>query len=420
MIKRLSKAPISTTLQAVRRLAVTKQHLAGPLPAKASKAHILSVVHDPCYIQWDPIEAVAPSHTIAFWSRIGDFRRSDLDGLLWEEKKLFLHWTPIASIVLTEDYPIYSSLMRRYPESLSKSWGGNRARAKKFLAEHVELRKRIFNQLKAGPLQLSQFRDHVRAGRSSDGWTPESNVSRMLFHLLMSGEVMVAGHQGNQNIWALTEKFLPSSVDRKQLTEEEFDREAAQRALRALGVASQREVHLYFPRGRYTDPRKTLKRLEDESAIHRVQVKWLDGRDERYVHERDVELLESMNTDAWQPRMSIVAPFDNLLTDRGRTRRLFGFDYIHENFLPKEKRKFGTFVHPILWGDRLIGRADLLMDKTTGKLLVNSVHAEPGSPTDKEVSSEIGEAMERLGGFLGAKEVAYSARVPRAWRSSLR
>ena len=188
------------------------------------------------------------------------------------------------------------------------------------------------------------------------------------------------------------------------MTEEEFDSEAAQRAIRALGVASHREVHLYFPRGRYTDPRKTLKRLEDESAIHRVQVKGLDGRDERYVHERDVELLESMNTDAWQPRMSILAPFDNLLTDRGRTRRLFGFDYIHENFLPKEKRKFGTFVHPILWGDRLIGRADLLMDKTTGKLLVNSVHAEPGAPTDKEVSSEIGEAMERLGGFLGPRK----------------
>jgi len=258
--------------------------------------------------------------------------------LLWEEKKLFLHWTPIASIVLTEDYPIYSSLMRRYPESLSKSWGGNRARAKKFLTEHVELRKRILNELKSGPLQLSQFQDHVRAGRSSDGWAPESNLSRMLFHLLMSGEVMVAGHQGNQNIWALTEKFLPSSVDRRQLTEEEFDREAAQRAIRALGVASQREVHLYFPRGRYTDPRKTLKRLADESSIHRVQVEGLGGGDERYVHDRDTELLESISTDAWQPRMSILAPFDNLLTDRSRTSRLFGFE-LYPRELPTERKE---------------------------------------------------------------------------------
>ncbi len=64
-------------------------------------------------------------------------------------------------------------------------------------------------------------------------------------------------------------------------------------------------------------------------------------------------------------------------------------------------------------------RRPTAMDKTTGKLLVNSVHAEPGAPTDKEISSEIGETIERLGGFLGAKEIVYSARVPKAWRSSL-
>src|SRR5207247_6193299 len=105
-----------------------------------------------------------------------------------------------------------------------------------------------------------------------------------------------------------SEKYVPSGRAMRGLTEEEFDSEAAQRAIRALGVASHREVHLYFPRGRYTDPRKTLKRLEDESAIHRVHVKGLGGRDERYVHDRDIELLESMNTDMWRPRTSILPP----------------------------------------------------------------------------------------------------------------
>ncbi len=416
----MGEAPIAIDLQAVRRLAVTKQHLAGPLPSKPSKQDILSVVHDPCYIQWDPVEAVAASHVISFWSRIGSFRRSDLDDLLWKEKKLFLHWTPIASIVLTKDYPIYSSLMRRYPESLSNSWGGGIARAKKFLSEHAELRKRILNELKAGPLQTSQFRDHVRGGRSSDGWTPESKVAKMLHHLLMRGEVMVAGHRGKQNLWTLAETFLPKWVNMKQLTEDEFDEVAAQRAIRALGVASPREIHLYFPRGRYTDPKKTVKRLLDEKSIHRVEIKGIAGRDERFIHDLDVELLESMNNDEWENRTTLLSPFDNLLTERGRTQKLFEFDYMHENFLPKEKRKFGTFVHPILWGDRLIGRTDLLMDKMSGKLMVSSVHAEPNAPDDEEVDMAIAETIERLGEFLGAGEVEYSTQVPRAWKSSLR
>src|SRR5207245_1163256 len=296
---------------------------------------------------------------------------------------------------------------------------GWKERPRKYLAKH-ELRKRILNELKDGPLRLNQFRDHVRTGRAADGWTSASDVSHMLFHLQMTGDVMIVGHQGNQNIWGLSEKFLPSWVEKKDLTEEEFEREAAQRAIRALGTATPREIHVYFPRARYLDLKKNLERLHEESTIHRVHVTGLDGKDERYVHDKDIQLLESMNFDAWQPRMSLLAPFDNLICLRSRTNRIFGFDYMHENFLPKNKRKFGTFVHPILYGDKLIGRADLLMDKKNEKLLVNSVHAERGAPGDKEVSSKIGQTIHQLAELLGAREVAYTARVPAAWKNSLR
>ncbi len=379
---------------------------------------MLSVVRDLCYVQWDPIEAVAPSHIISLWSRIGNFRLPDLDNLLFEEKGLFLHQAP-AMIVATEDYPLFYSLMRRYPESISKSWGGWKVRAKKYLAKH-ELRKRILNELKNGPLRLNQFRDHIRTGRSPDGWTSASDVSHILFHLQMTGDVMIVGHQGSQNIWGLSDQFLPSWVERKDLTEEEFEQEAAQRALRALGTATPREIHIYFPRARYLNLKKALERLQEESTVHRVHVTGLDGRDERYVHDKDVRLLESMNSDAWQPRTSLLAPFDNLICERSRTNKIFGFDYLHENFLPQSKRKFGTFVHPILYGDKLIGRTDLRMDRKNEKLLVNAVHAERGAPGDKEVSSKIGETIEQLAEFLGAKEVVYTARVPAAWKNSLR
>ena len=378
----------------------------------------MSVVRDLCYVQWDPMDAVAPSHIIALWSRIGNFRPSDLDSLLFEEKKLFLHQAP-AMIVLTEDYPLFYSLMRRYPESLSKSWGGWKVRARKYLVMH-ELRKRILNDLKSGPLLLSQFRDHVRTGRAADGWTSGSDVSNMLFHLQMTGDVMIVGHQGNQNIWGLSGKFLPSWVERKNLTEEEFEREAAQRALQALGTATPREIHVYFPRARYLNLKENLEHLREESTIHRVHVTGLEAKDERYIHDKDVELLESMNSDAWQPRTSLLSPFDNLICLRSRTNKIFGFDYMHENFLPESKRKFGTFVHPILYGDKLIGRADLLMDKKNEKLMVNSLHAERGAPGDKEVSSKIRQTIQQFAEFLGTKEVAYTARVPAAWKNSLR
>lgn len=378
------------------------------------------MIRDLGYVQFDPVSVVAPSHVIVLWSRVANFRLSDLDRLLWDEKRLFEHWAHAASIVLTEDYPLYYSMMRRYPESLSKSWGGWKARARKWLAEHEDLRKTILRELRKGPLRLSEFEDHVRTKRSADGWTSGSDVSTTLFHLQMRGEVMVVGREGNQKIWGLSEKFLPRWVERKELAEQEVEREGAQRTIRALGTASPSEINLYFLRGRYLNLKKALESLQEESTIHRVHVTGLGGRDERYVHDSDIPLLESMNSDAWEPRMSLLAPFDNLLCLRTRTNSMFGFDYIHENFLPQGKRKFGTYVLPILWGDRFIGRIDPQMDRRNEKLLINSVHAERGAPVDEEVSSKIGETIENLAAFLGAKEVVYTARVPKAWRNSLR
>ncbi len=60
------------------------------------------------------------------------------------------------------------------------------------------------------------------------------------------------------------------------------------------------------------------------------------------------------------------------------------------------------------------------MERSKERLLINSVHAEPTAPGDKEVASKIGETIERLAEFLGAKEVVYTAHVPKAWRNSLR
>jgi len=418
--KQLGKPTISTSAQVARRLAVTKQRLAGKLPAKATREHILSVVRDLTFVQWDRIEVVAPSHVLSLWNRVGDFRLPDLEKLLWDEKKLFIHWANFAAaLVLTEDYPLYYSMMKRYPESIGKSWGARKPRTRKFLAEHKKLGRSILNQLKKGPLQLTQFREHVPT-KSADGWTSGSLVSNMLFHLHMGGKVMVAGHQGNRNIWALSDEFLPKSVKREELAEEEVERTAAQRAIRALGTASPPEINYYFPRGRYQNLKKALESLQEDSAIHRVHIAGFQEKGERYIHDLDLRLLESMKDDAWQPRVSLLPPFDDLIFGRGRSNTVFGFDYSHEMFLPLHKRKFGSYVLPILWGERLIGRVDPRMDRNNEKLLINSIHAERGAPRDKEVSSKIGETIEQLAEFLGAKEVVYTPRVPTAWRNSLR
>jgi len=413
------RAALSVSAEAARRLTVTNQHLTGRLPREPTKDKIISIIRDLPYVQWDPVTIVAPSHLISLWSRLGDFDSSRLEDLLWKDRRVFLHWTPIACLVLTEDYPLYASLMGRYPASMA-SWGIQGRRAEQFVASHRELRSRMLGELRKGPLQASQFSGYAQR-KSKDGWSTENEVSTMLYHMHMMGEVMVVGHEGNQNVWGLTEDFLPRWAEREPLDEDEFERQAAQRALRGLGTATPTEIKYYFVCGRYLNLKRAVASLLDESLIHRIIVDGFGKKnEERYVHDRDLSTLESIGTDGWEPRASLIAPFDNLIRGQKRTKAVFGFDYIHEQFLPRERRKFGTYVLPILWGADLIGRADLKMDRKKGVLLVNSVHSEPGAPSDRTVSSSIADRLDDLAEFLGAKAVAYTPRVPEAWKASLR
>jgi len=174
---------ITTTLENAKRLAVAKQHLAGKRRNRPNSDDILRVTRDLGCLQLDPISTVAPSHLIVLWSRLGNFDRTDLDNLLWRDKKLFEYWAHQASIVLMEDYPLYYSLMRRHPDVLVRPGSIWRQRIDKFLNANTRLRDHILSELrKKGPLLSRQFEDKTRAKRSF-GWSSWGDVSRMMFHL---------------------------------------------------------------------------------------------------------------------------------------------------------------------------------------------------------------------------------------------
>jgi uncharacterized protein len=413
---------ISTTLQNARRLAITKQHLSGRLPRNPDAENILEVFRDLGCIQLDPISTVAPSHLIVLWSRLGNFDKSQLDQLLWQDKRIFEYWAHQSSLVLMEDYPLYYSMMRGFPESFAKPWGPSWAKRNRlWMTKHADLKEYVLRELsQKGPLLSRQFEESSSTRRHGSGWGSSSELSWMLMNLLFRGEVMVVGRQGNQKLWGLTEQFLPRWVSKGELSLDEVEQEAVQRSIRALGIANASEIDYHFLRGRYRNLKSTLRRLLDESIIHPVQIDGGPvGKGERYIHTEDMALLKELESDGWQPRVSLLSPFDNLICDRKRTKLLFDFDFAVEIYTPSHKRKYGYYVLPILYGDKFIGRIDPLMDRKNRKLLVKAVHAEPKAPRGPEISNGIAKTIEDLSQFLGAEEVVYSKRVPRFWRDAL-
>ena len=95
----------------------------------------------------------------------------------------------------------------------------------------------------------------------------------------------------------------------------------------------------------------------------------------------------------WRPcdRGVLLSPFDPLLWDRARVRRLFGFDQVLEIFKPAAQRTYGYYCLPVLSGERLVARLDLKADRRRGVLRVLSCRFE-GTANSRPAAIRDGEA----------------------------
>ncbi|MEO8396136.1 MAG: crosslink repair DNA glycosylase YcaQ family protein [Chloroflexota bacterium] len=399
---------------AVRRLAITRQHLAGK-PPKPTPEAILNVVRDLGCLQLDPISAVARSHLLVLWSRLGAYDPADVDRLIYEERHLFEYWAHVASIVLTEDYPIHHWRMRQYGRSEDEdNWS---ERVRDWLAKNQDLYDLILAELNdKGALMSRQLEIDGKVSNAwvSSGWTNGRNVSQMLDFLWGQGKIMVSGRSGGQKQWDLSERCLPDWTPRDQWDEPTVVAYAAQKSIRALGVATLQQIKAHYTRSRYPNLPKVLADLEDQGRIQQIRVEDLPGV--WHIHTDDLPLLDRIEAGEFQPRTTLLSPFDNLICDRARTEALWDFYFRIEIYVPADKRQYGYYVLPILHGDQLIGRVDPQFNRKTSTLHINNVYAEPKAPA--KAAPGIRKAIESLAGFLGAKNIEYG-NIAEVWASKL-
>jgi uncharacterized protein YcaQ len=167
-------------------------------------------------------------------------------------------------------------------------------------------------------------------------------------------------------------------------------------SLRALGIATQQQVKNHFIRHRYQGLASAWQQLEAEGVIVPVE---LGLKGDWYMHAEDIGALETIEAGEFEPRTSLLSPFDNLICDRNRTLALWGFDFKLEIYVPKSKR-WGYFVMPLLHGDRIIGRFDLAADRKEGVLNVIGERWEPGWERTRRPVRATKRALDELASFL--------------------
>jgi uncharacterized protein YcaQ len=106
----------------------------------------------------------------------------------------------------------------------------------------------------------------------------------------------------------------------------------------------------------------------------------------RYVPADELSLLEQAEREVVAgttpggalPGVAFLGALDPLVWDRDFLRSLYGFDYIWEVYVPAAKRRWGYYVLPILFGDRLVGRIEPRIERRTGTLRILGLWWEEG------------------------------------------
>jgi uncharacterized protein len=378
---------VVVSLLAVRRLAIDAQGYAGRRRS-GTAADVEAAIRRLSCVQLDSISTVERSHRIALGGRVGDYPRESISRLL-ARGRLIEYWAHEACLLPADVWPLFRPVM----ENGGRRWYGQVDRTHPHLREHVleEIRSR-------GPLGSRHFDGAARQGEMW-GWKPAKQMLELLWN---HGELVVSGRQGFQRLYDLPERVLPRSIlGASTPPEPERLRTLALQAVRARGVLTESGIVEHWRlRGGAASIRPTVDSLVEDGLLERLAVE--DG---------GASVVVAAGTELDRPPPSaavLLSPFDNLLWDRPFARRVFGFDHLIEVYKPAPQRRYGYYVLPLLWRDRIVGRADLKSGRAGRALVVRAFHREEGVRSSAALDDALDRALDRLRRVVGLDRVVYA------------
>jgi uncharacterized protein YcaQ len=384
--------PIRSSRQAARRFLVARHLLAPPRALLPDPVSVRTVMERIGSLQFDPLDVTGRNHDLVLAARIPGYRRAWTDDLLYRDRWLYEAYNKGLSLLPTADLPFFRD-----------GWDRERAahEATTF-RDHADLVAELLERIRVGgPLSSTD----VEPRASIDWyWRPTNQVRAILEALAEAGILALSRRDGNRRVYDLTERLFPAELLARRTTHDEQRRHRLLSRYRAHGLlgASGGQSEIWYGTGRAGDRYRTRDGLIANGDLVEVEVDGVRGRRlvlasetglladaERWVAAREgapsAEPPDPGPPGADQSGVAFLAPLDPLMWDRDLLRSLFGFDYVWEVYVPAAKRRWGYYVLPILWGDRLVGRIEPRFDRRAGVLRVVGLWWEDGfDPLDAE------------------------------------
>jgi uncharacterized protein YcaQ len=360
-------------------------------------------------LQLDPLQVVARAQDLALQGRVIGYQPDDWGRLVYERRRFFEAggWLAVRPI---DELPYYRVVMDRERDQ---------PRIHRIAEEHPEAVAEMRTLLAAGrDVANREFAmgDRVRV----NSYRGRKDSALALHYLWRTGEAMVTRRERFERVYAATERVAPSRYLRT-VTDAEADDHLLRRHVHRAGFSKLTGVRWHLMRD-ITNAEVAAwrdKALADGSLAE-VDV---EGLGRRFVLGEEVPILDTLARGrvprGWRPletstedEVTFLSPLEPVIHDRDRARAVFEFDYLWEVYTPAAKRTYGYYVLPILWGDRLVGRTDLRLDRATSTLVVNGLWFEnPATEDDVRFRTALVAGMDRFLQFLGATGLS-APRIP--------
>ena len=331
-------------------------------------------------LQFDPLEVAGRNHDLVLLARIDGYRREMTDRLLYEDRVLYETYNKGLSLVPTAELPYYRI-----------TWDTNHAEHEGgTFDEHAPLVEELLERIRSGGPMAST--DVEPRAAIEWYWRPTNQVRAILEALAEAGILGLARRDGNRRVYDLAERLFAAELlaDRRPVEDQRRHKLLSRyRAHGLLGATGPAE--LWYGTGKAQTERAVHRReLLETGTIVPVSLEGLKGL--RHVLAEDLPLLAEAAAEVAadavsgsgprpggrDPGVAFLGPLDPFVWDRDFLRALYDFDYVWEVYVPPGKRRWGYYVLPVLFGDRLVGRIEPRIERRDGRLVILGLWWEAG------------------------------------------
>ena len=388
---------ITMTREQARRFILSKQGLLGQYRFAGKEGAYRYIRRAGC-IQYDPVDVCGKNAELTLQSRVRGFTRKMLTDLLYKDRLLVDYTDKELSVWPSEDWPYFSAYRDR-----SRTHGAG-------FPGIPELEKQAVAFIREnGPVSSDTLpiRGKVFWHSSmhwSGNWHGTSPAARSVLEQLYTDGVLLIHHKsGSRKFYDLADKYFSRDLldARNPCSDEISFREwRIRRRIGAVGLLWNRRSDAFLGIEMTAEQRDAaFEKLEAEGVIQKTVVEGI--RYPMYFLTEDLPLAEAVLADAVdrKPRLEFLAPLDPMLWDRKLVEAIWDYSYSWEIYTPAEKRKYGYYVLPMLYGEKMAGRIEAAADRKAETLVIKNIWYEPGIRQTKKLNAAVDAAIRRLAKF---------------------